>query len=76
MHPLPQLYFDLPQLGTHTVSTGQSKEKTLSVPIGAATDVSESKKVERLRFTKPSSGPVLNCVASELDQTGLFRVQS
>src|ERR1700676_237456 len=49
MHTSPQCVLDGPQLGPHPVPA-RLPLKLEEAPSGAATDVSEAKKVERLRF--------------------------
>src|ERR1700676_960987 len=49
MHTSPQFFLDGSQLGTHPVPA-RLPLKLEEAPSGAATDVSEAKKVERLRF--------------------------
>jgi len=44
-------------------------------PSGAATDVSKTKKVERLRFAKAAPRSILGREAAELDQASLVRTQ-
>ena len=74
MHASPQFFLDGSQLGPHPVPA-RLPLKLEEAPSGAATDVSETKKVERLRFTKATPRSIRCRKAAELDQASLVRMQ-
>ena len=74
VHASPQFFLDGSQLGPHPVPA-RLPLKLEEAPSGAATDVSEPKKVERLRFSKATPRSILGRKAAELDQARLVRMQ-
>ena len=74
VHTSPQFFLDGSQLGPHPVPARLplKLEEALS---GAAADVREAKKVERLRFAKTAPRSILGRKAAELDQASLVRMQ-
>ena len=74
VHTAPQFGLDGSQLRTHPIPA-RLPLKLEEAPSGAATDVSETKKVERLRFTKATPRSIRCRKAAELDQASLVRMQ-
>jgi len=74
MHPSPQFLFDGAQSGSHAVPPRRSPE--LEFPsVRSSADMRKTKKVERLRFTKPVCFSMSYRETAELDQTRLVRMQ-
>ena len=74
MHPPPQFVFDGAQSGPHAVPPRSSPELE-STSLRPSADMRESKKVERLRFTKPLCFSISYRETAEFDQTRLVRMQ-
>jgi hypothetical protein len=66
MHSLPQLCFDLLELGRHAVTSGLPLEPEITPPRLAA-DEAKAQKVEGLRFAEPALFAGGRRVATELD---------
>jgi hypothetical protein len=74
MHPSTQRFLDHLQLGAHPVAARLPPELEVSPPAVPA-DVGEAKKVERRRFAETTYPPVLDRMASELDEPCLPRIE-
>lgn len=74
MHPPPQFPFDGAQSGSQAVPPRRSPELEFS-RLRSSADMRKTKKVERLRFTKPVRFSISYRETAELDQARLVRVQ-
>ena len=74
VHAPSQLLFDHSQPRPHPVPARLPLELE-GAPAGPAADVSETKKVERLRLAQPTVLSIFGREATKLDQPGLFRMQ-
>jgi hypothetical protein len=74
VHSLPKFNLESFQLRAHPIPACLSPELKVA-SMGSPADVPEAQKVERLRFTQPSSGSISGREATKLDQTGFLRMQ-
>src|SRR5271166_2056455 len=74
VHAPPQFFLHLPQLRRHAVTPGLPLELKVA-PAVLAADEGEAQEVEGSRLAQPALLSIGPCVAAELDQAGLLRMQ-
>jgi hypothetical protein len=74
VHTLPQLTFDLSELGAQALRHSAPFHLKAS-PSRLPADVREAQKVEAFRFAQPTLVPSLPCKAAKLNQAGFLWVQ-
>ena len=74
MHTPPKFFFDLLQLGTHSLSHGLPKHDEPSLPI-LVTYMGEAQEIEGIRLAFATPFPIRRRITAKFDQAGFLGMQ-